>query len=78
MKAETFLIQEFEKGNCTDITEAPEPNYELPFFQSIIRLMEEYAKQNQSIIFIGGYEKGIKEGEKLLLTEMTELYIKKK
>ena len=42
MNAKEFLIQEFKKGNCDDITSNPEPDFSLPFYTSITRLMELY------------------------------------
>lgn len=42
MTAENFLKKEFEEGNCEDITCNPDKNYNLPFYQSIIRVMEKY------------------------------------
>ena len=45
MKAEEFYKKQSKKGLTYDITCNPNPNYSQNFYQSIFRLMEEYAKQ---------------------------------
>jgi len=44
MKAEEFYEQQRKRGLTDDITSAPDPDYSLPFYAEIIRLMEAYAK----------------------------------
>ena len=46
--AEQFYDEERKKGNTYDITSNNNPQYSLPFYQSIFRLMERFANQQPS------------------------------
>ena len=50
--AEEFYEQERLNNNTEDITSNPNPDYSLPFYQSIFRLMEKYASQDKWISVI--------------------------
>ena len=41
-KAKEHYEKERLKGNTEDITSNPDPDYSLPFYQAIFRLMESY------------------------------------
>lgn len=43
--AEEILRIEFAAGNCDDITTNPEPDFSLPFYQSIVSLMKIYGRK---------------------------------
>lgn len=42
-KAKEFLKKEFKAGRCKDITENPVPDFSLPFYDGIVKLMKRYA-----------------------------------
>lgn len=44
MKAQEFYNERMKKGQTYHITSNDEPDYSLPFYQSIFGLMEEYAE----------------------------------
>lgn len=46
MTAEEFYEEQRQIRNTVDITENPDPDYTLPFYQGIFWLMEEYAQHS--------------------------------
>lgn len=56
MKAKDFYEQSRKNGLTEDITSNPDPNYNHDFYQSIFRLMENFANSNKDVIQLNGAE----------------------